>query len=194
MWRPTTQPSCTRACGNLALAGLLVYIARRWRLRPGQLFVGYVAGYAAGRLWVEALRVDPATEIAGVRVNIWVSSTVLLVAIAVLVIRSRAGRAGVTLGPVGAETEQLSAPSCQDVARMLQSFLDREVDEGSAERVAAHLEMCRHCGLEADVYREIKASLSRSTPTVSELTLRRLRHFGEELNVGASGPPRGTSI
>ena len=36
------------------------------------------AGYGLGRLWVEALRIDDATRIAGVRVNIWVS----LVAIA----------------------------------------------------------------------------------------------------------------
>jgi prolipoprotein diacylglyceryl transferase len=140
---------------NLALAGLLVYVGRRWRPRPGQLFVGYVAGYAAGRLWVEALRVDPATEIAGVRVNIWVSSAVLLAAVAVLVVRSRAGRVGVRPRPVGTEPAQPGTPSCQEVARMLQSFLDREVDDGTAERVAAHLEMCRHCGLDADVYRAV---------------------------------------
>lgn len=178
------------ALWNLALAGLLVYVGRRWRPRPGQLFVGYVAGYAAGRLWVEALRIDPATEIAGVRVNIWVSSAVLLAALAVLVIRSRV----VSPGSVGAEAEQPGTPSCQEVSRMLQSVLDRQVDEGTAERVAAHLEMCRHCGLEADVYREIKASLSRSTPAVSELALRRLRHFGEQLSAGASGSPHGTGI
>ncbi|MDZ7675329.1 MAG: prolipoprotein diacylglyceryl transferase [Acidimicrobiales bacterium] len=179
---------------NLALAGLLVYVGRRWRPRPGQLFVGYVAGYAAGRLWVEALRIDPATEIAGVRVNIWVSSAVLVVALVVLVLRSRAGPVGVAPGPVGAEAEPPGAASCHEVARVLHAFLDREVDEGMAERVVAHLEMCRHCGLEADVYREIKASLSRSAPVVSELTLRRLRHFGEELGAGASGSPQGTGI
>jgi prolipoprotein diacylglyceryl transferase len=72
------------ALWNLALAGLLVWIERRHRLRPGQLFIGYVAGYAAGRLWVEALRVDPASELWGLRVNIWTSILALAAALGVL--------------------------------------------------------------------------------------------------------------
>jgi len=62
------------ALWNLALAALLVvYERRRPDARPGQLFALYVAGYGVGRLWVEALRIDPATHLLGVRVNIWVS-------------------------------------------------------------------------------------------------------------------------
>lgn len=75
---------------------------------------------------------------------------------------------------------------------MLQAFLDEEVDERAAGRVAAHLEMCRRCGLEADVYREIKASLARSTSPVPEVALWRLRRFGEELGTRPSGHPQGT--
>jgi hypothetical protein len=33
----------------------------------------YVTGYGLGRLWVEALRIDQATQIAGFRVNTWIS-------------------------------------------------------------------------------------------------------------------------
>jgi prolipoprotein diacylglyceryl transferase len=77
------------ALWNLALAAVLVVVGRRWHPRPGQLFAGYVAGYAAGRLWVEALRIDPATHVLGARVNIWVSATTLVAALAVLAIRSR---------------------------------------------------------------------------------------------------------
>jgi phosphatidylglycerol---prolipoprotein diacylglyceryl transferase len=62
------------ALWNLALAAFLVlYERRRPDGRPGRLFVLYVAGYGLGRLWVEALRIDPASHFAGVRVNIWVS-------------------------------------------------------------------------------------------------------------------------
>jgi prolipoprotein diacylglyceryl transferase len=62
------------ALWNLALAGLLVlYERRRPGARPGRLFALYVAGYGLGRLWVEALRIDPASQVAGLRVNIWVS-------------------------------------------------------------------------------------------------------------------------
>lgn len=80
------------ALWNLALAGLLVVLGRHLRLRPGQLFVLYVGGYALGRLWVEALRIDPATTVAGVRVNIWVSGITVLVAAVVFVWRRRTTR------------------------------------------------------------------------------------------------------
>ena len=165
---------------NLALAAALVYIGMRWRPHPGQLFVGYVAGYAVGRLWVEALRIDPATEIFGVRVNTWVSSAVLVSAVVVLLVRNRADATG--------------ALSCQQVASVLQSFLDQEIDPGSIERIEDHLEQCRRCGMEAEVYREIKESLARSTPAVHELTLRRLRHFGEDLGARVGGHPQGSGV
>ena len=80
------------ALWNLALAALLVIAGRRLRLRPGQLFVGYVIGYATGRLWVEALRIDEATTIAGLRVNTVVSACTIAVALVVLVVRARGPR------------------------------------------------------------------------------------------------------
>ncbi len=73
---------------NVALALGLVWLDRRKRLRPGELFTLYVLGYAVGRLWVEALRSDAASLVLGVRINIWVSIIVGLLAVAVLV-RSR---------------------------------------------------------------------------------------------------------
>ena len=71
--------------------------------------------------------------------------------------------------------------SCRRVAKVLQAFLDGETDLLTAERVEAHLEACRRCGLEAHAYHEIKASLARSAPAVPDLTLRRLRDFGSKL-------------
>jgi prolipoprotein diacylglyceryl transferase len=77
---------------NLALAAALVWIGRRWRLRPGQLFTMYVAGYAAGRIWVEALRSDPAALVFGIRFNLLFSVLTLVIALAVLVVRARTDR------------------------------------------------------------------------------------------------------
>ncbi len=69
------------ALWNLALAAALVaYERRRPGQPPGRLFALYVAGYATGRLWVEALRIDPATYLLGVRFNIWASAVALLAA------------------------------------------------------------------------------------------------------------------
>jgi prolipoprotein diacylglyceryl transferase len=77
------------ALWNLALAAVLVWVERRWNPRPGQLFCGYVAGYAAGRFWVESLRIDPATRLLDIRVNLWVSAVVFVAAVVVIVIRHR---------------------------------------------------------------------------------------------------------
>lgn len=58
---------------NLALAATIVLLGRRVVLRAGRWFAVYVVGYGLGRLWVESLRIDFATEIAGLRVNTWIS-------------------------------------------------------------------------------------------------------------------------
>lgn len=60
---------------NFALCAALLAIDRRWgnRLAPGKLFALYLVGYGVGRLWVEGLRIDPANEFGGLRVNQWMS-------------------------------------------------------------------------------------------------------------------------
>jgi prolipoprotein diacylglyceryl transferase len=58
---------------NLLLMAVLLGLERRCRLGPGRLFALYVGGYSVGRLWIEALRIDHANTILGLRVNIWVS-------------------------------------------------------------------------------------------------------------------------
>lgn len=58
---------------NLALCLALIRLDRTGRLRPGRLFAAYVAGYFLARLGLEMLRIDPASLLFGVRVNVWVS-------------------------------------------------------------------------------------------------------------------------
>lgn len=68
----------------------------------------------------------------------------------------------------------------------MQAYLHGEIDEERALLVAAHLEECLRCGLEAETYVFIKRSLRRlSAPEATE-ALERLRAFGERLaEVGA---------
>ena len=62
---------------NLFAAALLVYvIERRFHPRPPGLFALYIALYSFGRFWIELIRVDPANDILGLRVNTWVSGLV----------------------------------------------------------------------------------------------------------------------
>ncbi len=61
------------ALWNVAVAAFVIWADRRFRLGGGRAFALYVAAYTAGRWWIEALRVDNAHLIFGVRLNVWVS-------------------------------------------------------------------------------------------------------------------------
>lgn len=74
--------------------------------------------------------------------------------------------------------------SCREVGKILQSYLDRHTDEATATRVAEHLEHCRRCGLEAEVYEDIKASLGRQAEPIPADVLARLREVAERLVAG----------
>ncbi len=70
---------------------------------------------------------------------------------------------------------------CREVGRVLQSFLDRDVEPDFAAKIAGHLEACRDCGLEVETYERIKSSLAGRTPDVDAEVISRLRAFGEEI-------------
>jgi hypothetical protein len=69
---------------NIGVAILVWQLGKRLGLGRGRQFALYVAAYTAGRFWIEMLRNDPATEILGTRVNVWVSALVFLGAMAYL--------------------------------------------------------------------------------------------------------------
>lgn len=58
---------------DIGLAGLLVWLDSRFRMRPPALFSLYVCLYCVIRLLLELLRVDPAAVFLGERLNFWVA-------------------------------------------------------------------------------------------------------------------------
>jgi anti-sigma factor (TIGR02949 family) len=76
-----------------------------------------------------------------------------------------------------------SAPmDCREVGRLLQRYLDGELDEHRSRRLAGHLEDCRRCGLEATTYEQIKATLAqRRGRDVPRESLERLTEFAYQL-------------
>jgi len=78
--------------------------------------------------------------------------------------------------------------SCHQVGRVLQSYLDRELDDDATRKVAAHLEDCRRCGLEAHTYEALKASLHRGPSGLADEPVTRLRDFGARLARGDINP------
>ncbi|UFU04405.1 prolipoprotein diacylglyceryl transferase [Ruania suaedae] len=74
---------------NLALAGLLVWLDRRYRLGHGRVFWLYVLGYTLGRVWIEMLRIDEAETVLGLRLNVWTSILVGVAALVIFLVLSR---------------------------------------------------------------------------------------------------------
>jgi hypothetical protein len=76
---------------SVGVAVLVWELGKRFDLGNGRQFALYVMGYTAGRFWIEMVRTDPANEILGVRVNVWVSGLVFLAAL-LYFLRVRGGR------------------------------------------------------------------------------------------------------
>ena len=74
--------------------------------------------------------------------------------------------------------------SCREVAKVLQTHIDGELDSERAAVVQAHLDACLDCGLEADTYQEIKAALGRESLNLPDETISKLKSFGEQLARG----------
>jgi prolipoprotein diacylglyceryl transferase len=77
---------------DVAGVALLIWVGRRFRLNPPNLFAAYVAWYCFGRFFEELLRIDPAHHFAGLRLNAWVSIFVFLCAAGYFVLHQRSAR------------------------------------------------------------------------------------------------------
>lgn len=97
---------------NFGLVLFLVWFDRRRRIRKGSLLAVYVLGYSVARLWLETVRIDFASEIAGVRVNIWMSLVGIVASVAWLATKGR--RTGATSADAGAGAEEVEVAGPDD--------------------------------------------------------------------------------
>ena len=111
---------------NLLVFALLLYADRKYRLGHGRLFALYVASYCVGRFWVELMRDDSATLIAGIRVNVFTAMFVFIGAVVYML-----------LAPKGREdpaTLRGNAPAAPDEESPIE---ESPVEELAEEMVAA---------------------------------------------------------
>ena len=66
---------------NLIGVAVLLWIDRRFRIKPPGLFALYVAWYTFGRTFEELIRVDPSKEYLGFRLNFYVSVALFVAAV-----------------------------------------------------------------------------------------------------------------
>ncbi len=73
----------------LGVAAVVWWLDRRFKMGHGRVFATYVALYCVGRLWWELLRIDEATTVFGVRINVFTSVIVGVGALLYIVISRR---------------------------------------------------------------------------------------------------------
>ncbi|BCJ50991.1 prolipoprotein diacylglyceryl transferase [Actinoplanes sp. NBRC 14428] len=112
------------AIWNFGIAGLVWALDRRFKFGRGRAFALYVMAYTLGRLWIEMLRIDDASKFFGIRLNVFTSIVVFLLALAYFLV-VKGPREYVV--PIDApESEPLPEPA-GDVS---------QVDVGAGEAVA----------------------------------------------------------
>jgi prolipoprotein diacylglyceryl transferase len=141
--RPDTVPGAVayhptflyESIWDLGLAGVLVWADRRFTLGRGRVLALYIMGYPLGRIWIEALRIDTAHHIFGLRLNIWTSILVFLGGLALFLLSK---------GP----REVLATPGATPDGTTVEGTT--VVDDGSAEDEAADAEAAADEAAEAE--------------------------------------------
>ncbi|WP_112240835.1 prolipoprotein diacylglyceryl transferase [Kribbella monticola] len=123
------------AIWNLGVVALVILVDKRYKLGHGRAFALYVAGYTAGRAWIENLRIDTVNHFAGLRLNVWTALILFVLAVAYLIITTRTnpGQEDVAT-PVPAPDGSEPVPGDEDVVIVGESEIsDDDVPAGSAE-------------------------------------------------------------
>ena len=77
---------------DVGVALVVLWADRRYKLGGGRVFALYLALYAVGRFWIEALRIDQAQHFFGLRLNDYVMGVIFAAAVSFLVLRRGRGR------------------------------------------------------------------------------------------------------
>jgi prolipoprotein diacylglyceryl transferase len=106
------------AIWNLGVIALVILADRRFKLGHGRAFALYVAGYTAGRAWIENLRIDTVNHFLGLRLNVWTALILFVLSVAYLIIssRRRPGREDISTGPAAAGSDGDGASSEEPAA------------------------------------------------------------------------------
>ena len=80
----------------LAVFGILLWGEKRFRFKRGQTFALYLALYTFGRIWFEALRIDDASKIFGIRFNLLLSAALCVLGVVLFVVWGRRDEVPVT--------------------------------------------------------------------------------------------------
>jgi phosphatidylglycerol---prolipoprotein diacylglyceryl transferase len=104
------------AVWNLGVVALVILVDKRYKLGHGRAFALYVAGYTAGRAWVENLRIDTVNHFLGLRLNVWTSLILFVIAVVYFIVSAklRPGQEDISGGPAaGKPTDGEAEPATE---------------------------------------------------------------------------------
>ncbi len=127
---------------NLLVFALLIWVDRRFRIGHGRLFALYVAAYCFGRFWIELMRSDMATHIAGIRINSFVSVFVFIGAVVYIMVAPKGREDPSTLrgkdgSPVEEVAKELVAVAATTGVVAAAKAAGEKEDEDAAEKFKA---------------------------------------------------------
>jgi prolipoprotein diacylglyceryl transferase len=131
---------------NVLVFVFLIYADRRFKLGHGRLFALYVATYCVGRFWVELLRDDTATHIAGIRINSFTSMFVFIGAVVYIILAPKGREDPATLAgkprepkeaePAAVATKEPAAVEKEEVPQKPEAAEDSVLVEWTKELAA----------------------------------------------------------
>jgi prolipoprotein diacylglyceryl transferase len=74
---------------DLGTAGFVIWLDRRFKLGHGRAFALYVMAYTVGRGWIEYMRIDTVNHVLGLRLNVWTSIILFVLAAVYFVVVGR---------------------------------------------------------------------------------------------------------
>ncbi len=150
---------------NLLVFAALIYIDRRFKIGHGRLFAMYVAGYCFGRFWIELMRVDPARDFDGIRINSFTSTFVFIGAVVYILVAPKGREDPATLRGKPREAEEEEDTSVEEFVKEL-TAVAATTGVVAAAKVAGDEEDqdARAVGDETDAASEAAAEAEASEP------------------------------
>jgi len=74
---------------NITGALALIWLGKKLELQWGKVLALYLIIYSTGRVWIEAIRIDPSEIILGLRVNIWSALIGIALGLVIFLVQSR---------------------------------------------------------------------------------------------------------
>jgi prolipoprotein diacylglyceryl transferase len=125
---------------NLLVFAALIYVDRRFKIGHGRLFAMYVAGYCVGRFWIELMRSDAATHIAGIRINSFTATFVFIGAVVYIMVAPKGREDAASLKGKPRDVEEEEDTAVEDFVKELTGVAAATTGVVAAAKVAGEAE------------------------------------------------------